>query len=247
MIGAWPSISHFGLGFLTTAVWGPRAEQFGGLVMIWGTVATSPIALLIAVPVSFGIALFLTELSPSWLRRPSGIAVELLAAVPSIVYGMGAHGVWSALPAGCSNRCRTSWAPSLPWAHCSRGPGGLGIRAGIILAIMIPFRRLGDARCVRRDAGPAEGIGLRPGLHHLGGGLESRAALHQDGVVGGVMLGLGRALGETMAVTGRHQQPNQLNSLSLCSRPKPSDHRPWPINFTEAGANLHQASRCTSP
>ena len=88
VIGAAPSIEQFGLGFLTTAVWDPVGHQYGGLVMIYGTLATSLIALLIAVPISFGIALFLTELSPRWLKRPLGIAIELLAAVPSIVYGM---------------------------------------------------------------------------------------------------------------------------------------------------------------
>ncbi|MFZ2295377.1 MAG: phosphate ABC transporter permease PstC, partial [Polaromonas sp.] len=88
IIGAWPAISKYGLGFLTSSVWDPVKNEYGGLVMIYGTLATSFIALLIAVPVSFGIALFLTELSPAWLKRPLGTAIELLAAVPSIVYGM---------------------------------------------------------------------------------------------------------------------------------------------------------------
>ena len=88
LVGAWPSISQYGLGFLTRSVWDPVQNEYGGLVMIYGTLATSAIALLIAVPVSFGIALFLTELSPAWLKRPLGTAIELLAAVPSIVYGM---------------------------------------------------------------------------------------------------------------------------------------------------------------
>ena len=88
VIGAWPSIREFGLPFLWTAEWDPVQNKFGGLVMIYGTIATSIIALIIAVPVSFGIALFLTELSPRWLKRPLGTAIELLAAIPSIVYGM---------------------------------------------------------------------------------------------------------------------------------------------------------------
>lgn len=87
-MGAWPAISKYGLGFLTSSVWDPVKDEYGGLVMIYGTLMTSAIALLIAVPVSFGIALFLTELSPAWLKRPLGTAIELLAAVPSIVYGM---------------------------------------------------------------------------------------------------------------------------------------------------------------
>ena len=88
LVGAWPAIYEYGLSFLGRSVWDPVRNEFGGLVMIYGTLATSAIALLIAVPVSFGIALFLTELSPAWLKRPLGTAVELLAAVPSIVYGM---------------------------------------------------------------------------------------------------------------------------------------------------------------
>jgi phosphate transport system permease protein len=85
LVGAWPAIHEYGLGFLGRSVWDPVQNDFGGLVMIYGTLATSAIALLIAVPVSFGIALFLTELSPAWLKRPLGTAVELLAAVASIV------------------------------------------------------------------------------------------------------------------------------------------------------------------
>ncbi|MEN9396339.1 MAG: hypothetical protein RLZ81_869, partial [Pseudomonadota bacterium] len=87
-VSAWPAISKYGLGFLANATWDPVKEEFGGLVMIYGTLMTSLIALVIAVPVSFGIALFLTELSPAWLKRPLGTAIELLAAIPSIVYGM---------------------------------------------------------------------------------------------------------------------------------------------------------------
>ena len=83
LFGAWPAIEKYGLGFLTRSVWDPVQQDFGGLVMIYGTLATSLIALVIAVPVSFGIALFLTEMSPAWLKRPLGTAVELLAAVPS--------------------------------------------------------------------------------------------------------------------------------------------------------------------
>src|SRR5262245_1159631 len=88
VVSSWPSIEKFGLSFLWTAEWNAPAEKFGGLIPIYGTLVTSFVALLIAVPVSFGIALFLTELSPLWLRRPLGTAIELLAAIPSIVYGM---------------------------------------------------------------------------------------------------------------------------------------------------------------
>jgi phosphate transport system permease protein len=88
VVASWPSIEKFGLAFLWTSDWNAPAQKFGALIPIYGTLVTSAIALLIAVPVSFGIALFLTELSPAWLRRPLGTAIELLAAIPSIVYGM---------------------------------------------------------------------------------------------------------------------------------------------------------------
>lgn len=88
IVASWPSIEKFGFAFLWTKEWDPPAEQFGALVPIYGTIVTSVIALIIAVPVSFGIALFLTELAPNWLKRPLGVAIELLAAIPSIVYGM---------------------------------------------------------------------------------------------------------------------------------------------------------------
>ncbi len=132
--GAWPAIAKYGLGFLTSSVWDPVNDEYGGLVMIYGTLATSAIALLIAVPVSFGIALFLTELSPAWLKRPLGTAIELLAAVPSIVYG----GMWGLLVFGpilaayaaaaaarsCSPACPISahWSPVRRWASASSRP-----------------------------------------------------------------------------------------------------------------------------
>ena len=143
MISAWPAIHKYGLSFLTRPVWDPVQEDFGGLVMIYGTISTSLIALLIAVPVSFGIALFLTELSPAWLKRPLGTAIELLAAVPSIVYGM-----WGLLVFGpvlaqyVQTPLQTAFA-GVPYlgAFVSGPPVGIGIlSAGIILAIMIiPF------------------------------------------------------------------------------------------------------------
>jgi phosphate transport system permease protein len=113
-VGAAPAIREVRLGFLWSTDWDPVQEKFGGLVMIYGTLMTSFIALLIAVPVSFGIALFLTEMSPGWLKRPLGIAIELLAAVPSIVYGM-----WGLLVFGpilCHSTCRS---------RCSRHSDGV--------------------------------------------------------------------------------------------------------------------------
>src|SRR5689334_4655782 len=143
VIGAWPAISKYGLGFLASSVWDPVKNEYGGLVMIYGTIATSLIALVIAVPVSFGIALFLTELSPAWLKRPLGTAIELLAAVPSIVYGMWGLLVFGPLLATYVQQPLQSLFASVPvlGALFSGPPVGIGLlAAGIILAIMvIPF------------------------------------------------------------------------------------------------------------
>ncbi len=143
VVGAMPAIRQYGLGFLVSKDWDPVQLKFGGLVMIYGTVATSLIALVIAVPVSFGIALFLTELSPGWLKRPLGIAIELLAAVPSIVYGMWGLLVFGPILATWVQQPLQAAFGSTPWlgALFSGPPVGIGVlSAGIILAIMIiPF------------------------------------------------------------------------------------------------------------
>ena len=143
VFGAWPAISQYGLGFLTSTTWDPVKNEYGGLVMIYGTVATSLIALVIAVPVSFGIAIFLTELSPAWLKRPLGTAIELLAAVPSIVYGMWGLLVFGPILATYIQQPLQNAFANTPYlgALFSGPPVGIGIlSAGIILAIMIiPF------------------------------------------------------------------------------------------------------------
>ncbi len=143
LVGAWPAIEKYGLGFLTRSVWDPVKEDFGGLVMIYGTLATSLIALVIAVPVSFGIALFLTEMSPAWLKRPAGTAIELLAAIPSIVYGMWGLLVFGPILATYVQTPLQKLLKGVPILGdlVSGPPVGIGIlSAGIILAIMIiPF------------------------------------------------------------------------------------------------------------
>ena len=115
LVGAWPAIDKYGLSFLTNTEWDPVTDSYGGLVMIYGTLMTSFIALLIAVPVSFGIAVFLTELSPSWLKRPLGIAVELLAAVPSIVYGMWGLLVFGPILAEYVQTPLQTWTVDIPY------------------------------------------------------------------------------------------------------------------------------------
>ncbi|MFN7667779.1 MAG: phosphate ABC transporter permease subunit PstC, partial [Burkholderiales bacterium] len=143
MISAWPSIEKFGWKFLITSEWDPPAQQFGALVPIYGTLVTSFIALIIAVPVSFGIALFLTELSPVWLRRPLGTAIELLAAIPSIVYGMWGLLVFAPIFAQYFQVPVQHVLSGIPLvgALFQGPPIGIGLLcAGVILAIMIiPF------------------------------------------------------------------------------------------------------------
>ena len=183
-IGAMPAIREFGLAFLWRSEWDPVQNRYGGLVMIYGTLMTSFIALLIAVPVSFGIALFLTELSPLWLKRPLGTAIELLAAVPSIVYGMWGLLVFSPILSQYVQQPLQSVFSGVPLL----GAAVLGAARGHRPAVGgdhpgdhgDPVHRLGDARRLRGDAADAQGVGLRARLDHLGGGLERRAAVHQD-------------------------------------------------------------------
>ena len=245
VIGAWPAISKYGLGFLTSTTWDPVKEEYGGLVMIYGTLATSFIALLIAVPVSFGIALFLTELSPSWLKRPLGTAIELLAAVPSIVYGMWGLLVFGPILATYVQQPLQKLLTGIPYlgALVSGPPVGIGIlSAGIILAIMIiPF-----IASVMRDVFEVTPVLLKESAYGLGATtweVVSKVVLPytKAGVVGGIMLGLGRALGETMAVTFVIGNFNQLDSLSLFQAAN-SITSALANEFAEAGEGLHQAA-----
>ena len=244
-ISAWPAISEYGLSFLWRKEWDPVEEKFGGLVMIYGTLATSFIALLIAVPVSFGIALFLTELSPNWLRRPLGTAVELLAAVPSIVYGMWGLLVFGPILAKFVQEPAQALLGKVPLlgSLVSGAPVGIGIlSAGIILAIMvIPF-----IASVMRDVFETTPALLKESAYGLGSTTwevvwKVVLPYTKTGVVGAIMLGLGRALGETMAVTFVIGNFNQLDSLSLFAAAN-SITSAIANEFAEASPGLHQAS-----
>ena len=245
LVGAWPAIERYGLSFLVRSQWDPVAGEYGGLVMIYGTLATSFIALLIAVPVSFGIALFLTELSPAWLKRPLGTAIELLAAVPSIVYGMWGLMVFGPLLATWVQQPLQSLFKGVPYlgALVAGPPVGIGIlSAGIILAIMvIPF-----IASVMRDVFEVTPALLKESAYGLGATTwevvwKVVLPYTKTGVLGGVMLGLGRALGETMAVTFVIGNMNQLQSLSLFDAAN-SITSALANEFAEAGEGLHQAS-----
>jgi phosphate transport system permease protein len=245
VIGAAPAIREFGLGFLWSSDWDPVQNKFGGLVMIYGTLMTSLIALVIAVPVSFGIALFLTELSPSWLKRPLGTAVELLAAVPSIVYGMWGLLVFSPVLSTYVQQPLQALFAGVPvlGALFSGPPVGIGLlSAGIILAIMvIPF-----IAATMRDVFEVTPPLLKESAYGLGSTtwevmFKIVLPYTKTGVVGGIMLGLGRALGETMAVTFVIGNFNQLNSLSLFEAAN-SITSALANEFAEAGDGLHKAS-----
>ncbi|MBX9849278.1 MAG: phosphate ABC transporter permease PstC [Rhodocyclaceae bacterium] len=216
--GSLPAIEKFGAAFLWTAEWNPPAERFGALIPIYGTLATSAVALVIAVPVSFGIALFLTELAPAWMRRPLGIAIELLAGVPSIVYGMWGLLVFAPLFADFQPVLTDAlgWIPLI--GTLFQGPPmGIGIlSAGIILAVMIiPF-----IASVMRDVFEVTPAMLKESAYGVGATTWEVVwnvvlPYTKVGVVGGIMLGLGRALGETMAVTFLIGNLNAFNGVSL--------------------------------
>ena len=204
-ISAWPALDRFGLGFFFTNTWNPVTSVFGGLAPIYGTLVTSLIALAIGVPVSFGIALFLTEMAPAALKRPLGTAVELLAAIPSIIYGMWGLFVFAPLFGDHVQPLLTATLGRLPVVGTlfQGAPNGIGIlTAGIILSVMIiPF-----IASVMRDVFEVVPPVLKESAYGLGATTWEVVwnvvlPYTRVGVIGGIMLGLGRALGETMAVT----------------------------------------------
>ncbi|UNU74322.1 phosphate ABC transporter permease subunit PstC [Moraxella nasovis] len=203
--GAMPAIRTFGLDFLTSSNWDVVAGEYGVLAPIYGTLVTSVIALAIATPVSFGIAIFLTELCPKFLKKPLGIAVELLAGIPSIIYGMWGLFVFAPIFATYVQPALAKTIGQIPVLDkfFAGVPMGIGIlAAGLILAIMIiPF-----IASVMRDVFEITPNMLKESAYGLGA-TRWEVIRHvvlpytKSGVVGGVILGLGRALGETMAVT----------------------------------------------
>ena len=202
---AWPTLQKFGVRFLWYVEWDIINEEFGAAIAIVGTLISAGIAMLIAVPLAFGIALFLTETCPVWLRRPLGTAIELLAAVPSIIYGMFGLFVFAPLFADYVQVPAQSLIGGMPLIGWLVGgaPTGLGIMAaGIILSFMVlPF-----VAAVMRDVFEIVPPILRESAYGLGcttWEVVRKVVLPytNKGVIGGVMLGLGRALGETMAVT----------------------------------------------
>jgi len=202
---AWPTFAKFGAHFIWYVEWDIVNDEFGAAISIVGTLLSAGIALLLAVPLAFGIAVFLTETCPVWLRRPLGTAIELLAAVPSIIYGMFGLFVFAPVFADYLQVPLQSVLGGMPLVGWLFGgaTNGLGIlAAGIILAFMVlPF-----VAAVMRDVFEITPPILRESAYGLGcttWEVVGKVVLPytQKGVIGGIMLGLGRALGETMAVT----------------------------------------------
>jgi len=241
LVGSLSSMRTFGFGFFVSAEWNPVTEQFGALVPIVGTLTTSAIALLIGIPVSFGIALFLTELSPKWLRRPLGTAIELLAAIPSIIYGMWGLFVFAPVFASHVQPFLNSTLGAVPIVGVlfQGPPMGIGVlTAGIILAIMvIPF-----IASVTRDVFEIVPAVLKESAYALGS-TTWEVVWHvvlpytKVGVVGGIMLGLGRALGETMAVTFVIGNAHRLSASLM--EPGNSIASALANEFTEAVGDLY--------
>jgi phosphate transport system permease protein len=244
MIGAWPALRHFGFSFVMTEVWNPVTDEYGALAPIYGTVVTSLIAMAIAVPAGFGIALFLTEMCPPVLKRPIGTAVELLAAVPSIIFGI--WGLFVLAPV--LQRHTEPWL--IEHAHSIPGlnklfmgpPYGIGIlTAGVVLAIMVlPFiaatmRDVFDTvPAMLKESGYGLGATTWEVIWHV------VVPYSRAGIAGGIMLGLGRALGETMAVTFVIGNAHRISSSLLA--PGTTISSSIANEFTEAVGDLYTSS-----
>ena len=217
LYGGWPAFREFGFAFLTSSAWNVGTEQYGALVAVIGTVASASLALIIGVPISLGIAVYLTQLCPGWARKPIAMVIELLAAVPSIIYGMWGLFVFAPLFARFVQIPISNLVEGMPvigTLFYARVPSGVGVlTAGIILAIMIvPFiasiarDMLDQIPTVLRESAYGIGCTTWEVVRHV---LVPQAAVS---LIGAIMLGLGRALGETMAVTFVIGNANRLSA-----------------------------------
>jgi phosphate transport system permease protein len=244
VLGARPSLSAFGIAFLWDQSWNPVKHHFGALPAVYGTLVTSAIAMVIAVPIGLGIAIFLTELCPPWLRRPIGTLIELLAAIPSIIYGIWGLFVLAPLLQSTVQPALIASLGAVPilGALFAGPPLGLGVlTAGLILAVMVlPF-----IAAVSRDVFLTIPAVLRESAYGIGA---TTAEVVRDivlpharvGVFGGVMLGLGRALGETMAVTFVIGNSHRIKASLLA--PGTTISATLANEFTEAVDELYTAS-----
>jgi phosphate transport system permease protein len=242
--GSLPALRAYGFGFLVNEVWNPVTEKFGAIAPIYGTVVTSIIAMTIAVPVGLFIALFLTELCPMWARRPIGIAIELLAGIPSIIYGIWGLFVFAPFLQQTLQPFLISTLGELPGiGNLFAGPPyGIGIlTAGLILAIMVlPF-----ITSISRDVFEAVPPVLKEAAYGVGCTTWEVARYvvlpyARVGVIGGIMLGLGRALGETMAVTFVFGNAHRISGSILA--PGTTISATIANEFTEAVGDLYTSS-----
>ena len=244
IIGSMPAFQAFGLDFLIEERWNPVTEKFGAIAPIYGTLVTSFIAMLIAVPVGLLIAVFLTELCPMWLRRPIGIAVELLAGIPSIIYGIWGLFVFAPFLQDTLQPFLIATLGNVPGigALFAGPPYGIGVlTAGLILAIMVlPF-----ITSISRDVFDAVPPVLKEAAYGLGcttWEVVRRVVIPYTrvGVIGGVMLGLGRALGETMAVTFVIGNAHRISASVLA--PGTTISATIANEFTEAVGDLYTSA-----
>jgi phosphate transport system permease protein len=242
--GAWPALARFKLAFLTREIWDPVTDVYGALGAVYGTLVTSVLAMLMALPISFGIAVFLTELAPAWLKRPIGVAIELLAAIPSIIYGFWGLFVLAPVLQESVEPWIISHLGVLPGIGVLfRGaPFGIGVlTAGVVLAIMIvPF-----ISAVMRDVFETVPDVLKESAYGLGATTWEviwRVVVPycRTGMMGGTMLGLGRALGETMAVTFVIGNAHHISSSLL--DPGTTISATIANEFTEATTKLYASS-----
>jgi len=242
--GSIPAFRAFGFGFLVSDSWNPVKENFGALPAIYGTLITSLLAMMLAVPLAFGVAIFLTELCPPLLRRPIGTLIELLAAIPSIIYGIWGLFVLAPVLQSTLQPALIGSLGEIPFvgALFAGPPLGLGIlAASIILAVMVlPF-----IASVSRDVFLTVPALLRESAYAMGA---TTAEVIRDiiiphsrvGIVGGVMLGLGRALGETMAVTFVIGNAHRIKASLLA--PGTTISATLANEFTEAVSTLYTSS-----
>ena len=244
VVGPWPALSKFGIGFIWTERWSPVKQIFGALTPIYGTIVTSLIAMIIGIPVSLGIAIFLTEICPQSLRRPIGVAIELLAGIPSIIYGLWGFFFLAPFLQTTIQPFLIATIGNVPVIGMLFGgaPYGIGLfTAGLILAIMVlPF-----ITSITRDVFQTVPVLLRESSYGMGM-TTWEVVRHiiipytRVGLVGGIMLGLGRALGETMAVTFVIGNSHNISASLLA--PSTTISATIANEFTEATSDLYTSS-----
>ncbi|HEX3418183.1 MAG TPA: phosphate ABC transporter permease subunit PstC [Stellaceae bacterium] len=242
--GALPAFRAFGLSFVASEVWNPVTEKFGALASIYGTLVTSAIAMLVGIPVAFGVAMFITEICPLWLKRPLATMIELLAAIPSIIYGIWGLFVFAPFVQEYIQPAIIDTFGQIPGIGVlfAGPPLGIGIlTAGFILAIMVlPF-----ISSIMRDVFETVPPMLKESAYGLGATrtevvLQVVLPFTRIGVVGGIMLGLGRALGETMAVTFVIGNAHNISASIL--QPGTTISASLANEFTEAFGDLYRSS-----